>query len=388
MAQKIAVFDYQVTSNNPIGGCHRRLLEGLCHEYEFTVFSVEFDNPCPERIRWVRIFAPTRPLVLLFVVFHLVAPMVYLAHRLRTRTRFDLVQAVESNLGFGDFAYTHFCHRAFLRHHWTRSRPKGLRGMLRWLDHYLHAMVEPMAFRRTRAIVVPSSGLGRELAEEYPAVAQKITVLPNPVDLDHLRRPADFGRDAVRHDLGIGPGDVALVFMALGHFERKGLPTLLDALTRVEASGAKLIVVGGTDDLNRQYRTRVRQLGLEDRVRLIGMCADVRPYLWAADGFVLPSAYETFSLAAFEAAAAGLPIVVTPLNGVEELLRDGENGILIERSVRGVANGLSRILSLSSEDRRAMGEQARTDVQRFATDNFVSAWRVFYRDHWTRHVVA
>jgi hypothetical protein len=56
MVCKIAIFDYKVIFNS-IGGCHLRMLRGLCHEHEFTVFAVEFENPCPERIRWVRILA-------------------------------------------------------------------------------------------------------------------------------------------------------------------------------------------------------------------------------------------------------------------------------------------------------------------------------------------
>ena len=48
-----------------------------------------------------------------------------------------------------------------------------------------------------------------------------------------------------------------------------------------------------------------------------------------ADAFVLPSSYETFSLVTFEAAASGLPILATPVNGVRELIEDGRNGFLI-----------------------------------------------------------
>ena len=71
------------------------------------------------------------------------------------------------------------------------------------------------------------------------------------------------------------------------------------------------------------------------------MQSDVRPYLWSSDVFVFPSLYETFSLVTYEAAASGLPIVVSQLYGVEDLLRDGDNGFLIEttccRGERGPA---------------------------------------------------
>ena len=98
---KIALFDYKIVSTNPIGGCHLRMLRGLSAEHDFTVFATEFDNPDPERIEWIRIPAPVRPLALLFVVFHLLAPIYFALYRWRRRISFDVVQGVETNLLFG-----------------------------------------------------------------------------------------------------------------------------------------------------------------------------------------------------------------------------------------------------------------------------------------------
>jgi len=375
---KVALFDHKILPTNPVGGCHLRMLRGLCHQHDFTVFAVEFENPCPERIRWVRVPAPSRPLALLYVVYHLLAPICYWAYRVRYRVRFDLVQMVESNLSFGNVSYSHFCHRAYLKYHWKQSRPGGLRRWFRWLDHWLHALVEPRTYRRARYIVVPSRGLATELAAEYPYAQSKIRVIPNPVDVNRMRPSEDFDREAFRSRLGITPDELGLAFVALGHFERKGLPLLLKAISGLGTKRLKLVVVGGTNDLLAGYRQRVQQMGLADQVVFVGMQRDVRPYLWAADAFTLPSLYEVFPLVALEAAAAGLPLIVTPLNGVEEFLRDGDNGILVERSSGGVARGISRLLAMPPEARRVMGQTAQRDVQRYATENFVAGWRAFY----------
>jgi glycosyltransferase involved in cell wall biosynthesis len=111
------------------------------------------------------------------------------------------------------------------------------------------------------------------------------------------------------------------------------------------------------------------------------MQSDVRPYLWSSDVFVFPSLYETFSLVTYEAAASGLPIVVSHLYGVEDLLRDGENGFLIETTVAGVREGLERVLDLSPADRQAMGQRARQAASGCSEGNFVEAWRSFYLQH-------
>ena len=62
----------------------------------------------------MRVPSPKRPLALLFIVYHFMAPLCYLFYRLRGGAKFDLVQALESNLSFGDLLYSHFCHRMYL----------------------------------------------------------------------------------------------------------------------------------------------------------------------------------------------------------------------------------------------------------------------------------
>jgi len=376
---RIAVFDYRITRNNPIGSCHLAMLRALAAEHQFTVFAVEFENPCPEKIQFVRVPSPTRPLALLFVVYHFMAPLCYLVYRLRGGARFDLIQALESNLAFGDLLYSHFCHRMYLTHHWSKSGARGLRGWFRWLDHKLHAWMESFTYPRARQVVVPSRGLAKELCAEFPYIENKLTVLPNPISLDRLQLPADFDRQAFRNRLGVDEQDLVGLFVALGQFERKGLPLLLEALGTPGMERIKLIVVGGEADLITRYGEQAAKLQLADRVKFAGMQSDVRPYLWSSDVFVFPSLYETFSLVTYEAAASGLPIVVSHLYGVEDLVQDGVNGFLIETSVAGVREGLQRFLGLSPAERYTMGQRARVAASACSEENFVDAWRAFYR---------
>lgn len=376
------MFDYIVTADNAIGKCDLAILAALCDEHEFTVFSTRFDNPRPERIRWVRVPSPQRPLVLLFVVFHLLAPLCYAWHCFWYQMRFDVVQVIESNLLFGDISYSHFCHRVFLERHWKGMEAGGWRGMVRWLDHRFHALVEPWVYRRVKRIVAPSQGLCRELTSAYPLAGEKMRVLANPVDLDGLRVPAEFDRRAFREHLGWAPEDVVLAFVALGHHERKGLKLLLGALRVAGARDSRLkaIVVGGSSSGIARYRERAAKSGLNGRLKFVETQKDVRPYLWAADALTLPSCYEVFPLVALEAAAAGLPLLVTPLNGVEEFLRDGENGLLMPRNMPGVSDCIVRFAGMSAEARGSMGRRAQMDVKRYGLAEFVSGWSRVYSE--------
>lgn len=375
------MFHQTVISRSAIGNLHLRLLEAACGEHEFTVFSILFENPRPVRIRWVRVPVPKRPAVLAFLTFHLAAPLWYWWYRLRRGVRFDIVQFVSSDLSFGDISSSHFCNRSYLRHHWKPSRSAGRRRLSHWLLYRLGALTEPLAYRRARLIAVCSQGLGKEIGEEYPFAKGKIRVCHNGVDVRRMQRPDHFDRARFRATLGVSPEDTVLSFTALGAFERKGLPLLLQGMSLIGNPNLKLLVVGGPADMISQYRLRAAALGLGNSVTFVGNQDDVRPYLWASDGFAFPSHYEAFPLAVLEAAAAGLPLIVADLSGVEEFLKDGVNGILFaERSPEGIRQGLSRFLEMSAEERREMGARSLHAASCYSLERFVSTWRDIYQE--------
>jgi glycosyltransferase involved in cell wall biosynthesis len=375
---RIAIFDYRTTENNPQGHCHLAILRGLCEEHDFVVFAQEFHNPRPDRIGFVHIPAPRRPLALLFVAFHIMAPAIYAFRRLTGTASFDRVQFVEGNLLLGDTAYVHFCHRAYLVEHWAATRPRGLRRVARWLDHWFRELIEPLALRRASVIVVPSRGLARELARQYPWTREKITVLANAVDVDRFAAKRSFDRPGFRARLGLLADDVVLSFVALGAFERKGLPQLVEAIARVGEPALKLLVVGGNERMVSEWRRRVKAAGVGQSVVFTGLQTDIRPFLWASDAFAFPTAYETFSLVGFEAAAAGLPLIVTPVHGIEEFLCDGRNGILIDTTTNSLTEALTRFIQMAPDERKSMGQAAARAVAHYDEKGFVEGWRAIY----------
>lgn len=379
MNKKIAIFDYKIIATNPSGSCNKYILAGLCHEYEFTVFAVEFENPCPDHIHFVRIPAPTRPLALLFVTYHLMALLIYWFYRLFTGIKFDLVQISESNLSFGSISYTHFCHRAYLHQYWRQVRAKGLRGWLRWLNYWLHSLIEPYVLHKIRYIVVPSQGLKKILEDTYPFTHGKITVIPNPIDLERIQLDANFDRKSFRMLQSVMVDEIVFVFVALGNFEHKGLPLILKALKEINNYKMKLWVVGGEADVVKLWLHRVESMGLSRQVTFFGMQKDVRPFLWGADAFLFPSIYETFPLVCLEAAAAGLPLIITSLYGVDEFMKDGETGFVVDRSVESIKKGIQRFVSMTTNERTNIGQNAQKAIRRYSITSFVSNWKDFYR---------
>ena len=376
---RIAICDYLVTRQTPIGSCYLALLEQLCEEFDFVVFATGFNNPRPDRIGYVHVPAVTRPLALLFLTYHVAFLPVFFWAKWVRGMRFDVVQGTETYILLGDVFYAHFCHKQYLREHWPSAQGRGLNRISRWLDHALRSSIEAPLYRNAKALVVPSKGLERELTQTYGLRSDRIEVIGNPVDIVGFVQPGSFDREAARQQMGVQPGDLLAVFVALGHFERKGLPHILAAMRKARLRGLKLLIVGAREGLIEEYRTRARDLGIADDVILMGLQDDVRPYFWASDLFLFPSKYEVFSLVTLQAAAAGLPLVTTRINGSEEFLEDGTNGFVIESSDRGVAEGLERFVRLSVEERRSMGRNARASVERFSRENFGRRWAGFYR---------
>lgn len=386
---KIALFDYFLDDSNALGALNRDLVAALCDEHKFVVFSHRLDpRLVSPHIRWIKLpLIARRPLFLLFLVFHLMA-LIYgylLARTVRRDCR--IVQGVESNILFSQLIFTHFCHRHFLRYHWRECNreTQGLRYYFRWFDHYLRAALEPLVYRRARWVVAGSEGLKRELSAVYPCLQDKVQVIPSPIAIGHYRQPADFDVGQFRQAMDLDPEAVILSFMALGHFERKGLPLLMDAVQSLLANPAEspvgrvqVLVVGGDPDLIQSYQKKCAAKGLMDRFHFIGTQKDFRPFLWATDALILPSYYEVFPTMAIAASAAGRPLLSTALNGVEDYLVDGWNGLLMERTSMGVAATIRRFLALLPEDRHAMGLHARESMAPYSVENYSNRWRELY----------
>jgi glycosyltransferase involved in cell wall biosynthesis len=380
LAPGIVVFDLSVASNSPAGSCVLAEVNGLQSQYPVTVFSDRFDGADAESKDWVRVPLPQRPIFIRYWLFQVLAPLRYLMWRL-SNAKPAIIQTTQGQFLWADLAYGHFCHRAYLKGQWKQSTVTGLRRVLRRINHGYNAFMERLAFRRVRKIVVPSLGLQRELTREYPEVAGKIVVISNPVDLERYARPIDFDRAHKRAELGYDDSHVVFVFVALGDFARKGLGLILPALaglTAEQLGRARLLVVGGGVGEIEQYRRQAESLGVLDKIRFVGLQKDVRPYLWAADVLAFPSAYEIFSLAILQAAAAGLPPIVSQgLYGAEEFVEHQVNGWVVTRDEDGVRTALSDAIE-HVERLPDMSTAAQSSVQQYSQSAFVAKWNGLY----------
>ena len=112
----------------------------------------------------------------------------------------------------------------------------------------------------------------------------------------------------------------------------------------VDAEEWHLAVAGRGDDA--AYRQFAANSGVVERLHLLGVVSDAPMLYHAADAFVLPTSYETFSLVTYEAAASGLPLLATAVSGIEDLLVDGVTGFRITYDSPQIAARLRQLVRL------------------------------------------
>jgi glycosyltransferase involved in cell wall biosynthesis len=215
------------------------------------------------------------------------------------------------------------------------------------LAHHLAALHERWSYRsgRVRAILPVSDALRDEIRAAFPHLKVACEVVPNGVESTRFH-PDETARRDVRCEFDLGDHDLVAVFVG-GDWARKGLAVAIEGITRARDRWT-LMVVGDGDVA--AYRSLADRHGVADRVVFAGRSAEPEREMAAADVFVLPSAYEGFPLVAIEAAATGLPLVVTAAANCEPLLRAGA-GLEVDRSGVGVASALDR---LSDVETRAL----------------------------------
>jgi glycosyltransferase involved in cell wall biosynthesis len=216
-------------------------------------------------------------------------------------------------------------------------------GKWRWLLNPMHLWVSlrdrwMISGLRYRTFVAVSERVATELQQIYSVPSSRISVISNGIDLQRFSRSAE-SRTMIRHLFNV-PLDAKLLLFVGHEFERKGLAHVIGALDKL-GEDTWLLVVGS--DNPAPYRKLSPKAG--KRVIFAGARSDLPQVYSAADAFVLPTAYETFSLVCMEAMACSLPVFATAAGGIEEYLKDGVNGFQIRMEAGDIASKLAAAFS-------------------------------------------
>lgn len=334
---------------------------------EFIVVASVLQKDLRPLVTWKRVRVPQSPASLRFVLFWLIAGV-----RL-SRLRPDVVHTLGAiTWRRADVVTIAFCHAAFVEV--DAERESGV-SMARRLNRVVHRALAVAAERfcyqseRTRLFAAVSPGVQRELASHYPAIPAAVT--PNGVDSERFR-PDPVAGAALRAENGVQPADVVAILVG-GDWHRKGLAIAIEALALARRQGleqVRLWIVGEGD--RARFEAVAREHGVLAQVLFLGRRSDAERYLQASDIFVFPTSYETFSIASYEAAATGLPLIATAVSGIEDLIGDDEAGLSTPATAEAVAARLVR-LAADPELRRRLGNIGRQRALQFSWQRSASS---------------
>jgi glycosyltransferase involved in cell wall biosynthesis len=216
-----------------------------------------------------------------------------------------------------------------------------------------------------------------EMRDGYDA--SRIVVIPNGLDFSRIDAAAGQ-RDDARNELGLSNSDVAIVMVA-NLIPYKGHLDLIEAFARVAPGDIrlKLFLIGQDRGVAKALISRAAELGVIDRIELMGPRSDVPRLLSAMDLGVLSSHEEGFSNALLEKLASGLPVVATDAGGNREALTGMPDCVLVRpRDPDDLARGLTEVIGrLGADDRNRKIRQRRIH-ERYSVDAMVDAYERIY----------
>ncbi|WP_336338462.1 glycosyltransferase [Haloarcula brevis] len=248
--------------------------------------------------------------------------------------------------------------------------------------------IERVAERITRPLdsrtIAVSEGVqtaftGESEVFDYGANGQWTTI-PNGIDVDAFAGSVEAADgSAVHQEWGLSDSDP--LFLNVARYEpQKRQETLIEAMGDVvdTAPSAHLLIVGW-GSLESSLRTKVRNAGLSEAVTVTGRVPEIHGYYAAADAFVSASAFEGLPVTILEAMAATCPVVATDIDGVREVVLDGETGRLVPpEEPTQMATAMRELTEHATRER--YGAKGYDRVQNmFTVEQMVSRYTRLYR---------
>lgn len=243
-----------------------------------------------------------------------------------------------------------------------------LRGFLsHWLNNHL--------IRRADALQVISPQL-EGYVKQWRNPPQRVFMIPNGIDSTFYgKQPSK----KCRQSLGIPENSI--VIGSVGRLEPiKGYDLLLYAMSKIKRDipASQLLIIGEGKDRHGLEQSAV-QLGLQDALHLPGYVADVREALSAIDIFVCSSRSEGVPNAVLEAMATSRPIIATRVGGMESILENEKEGIVIPPDDRQALENALRDLLNHEGKRNKLGQNARNRVENeFSIESMVGNVQAMY----------
>jgi glycosyltransferase involved in cell wall biosynthesis len=367
-------------------GTERRIAEWITRlppECEIHIYSQRVEDLDLTSMRWHRIPRVPGPHLLNFL-WWLAANHLWRWWDARVRgLPPDLVYTAGTNCWDADLISVHIVFAEFVRLAAPELRfsTNPVRFWLRLIHRSLYYRL--IIFLERRMYTNPSAGLiliAKKTAEDlkrHYGVSGPFPIVYIGLDKEifnpELRKRM---RPEVRAQLGLRDNKFVLVLVG-NDWKKKGLVTLMKALALLKDLPLVLVVAGKDDPA--PYQRRIRELGLEEKVKFFPSRPDVQWYYAAADVYTGPSLEDTFAQPPAEAMACGLPVITTATNGTAEIMTDGFDGLILQdpNDVDGLAERI-RWFYEHPEQRESIAAHATETASKYTWDRNGAEMRAIF----------
>ena len=232
------------------------------------------------------------------------------------------------------------------------------------------------AFALTDRVVAVSRDLAGQLCRDLWMPRAHVTTVGNGV------RPNNGApHSGLRQELGLGPEDRLMV--AVGNlYPVKGHRHAVDGLALLQRPGRLVhLAIAGRGDLADALRARAVELGVADRLHLLGLRADIANVLAGADVFILPSLSEGLPIALLEAMFAGCAIVASDVGDVRAALDDGRAGTLVPAGdAPALARAVGALLDAPEQAHALSARAQQRAMQEYDVTRMAARYAAIYND--------
>ena len=232
-------------------------------------------------------------------------------------------------------------------------------GVFKSLEHH------KKAYSKFDKVICVSQTVKEGIEKKYNVKNAK--VLYNPINREKILKLSNEKIDDINHSN-------KFKLISVGRLSKeKGYDRLLRVVKKLvnEQIGCELLIIGSGKEYDK-LNSYIKNNNLEYNIKIVGYKENPYKYVKSSDLFVCSSLSEGYSLVIAESLVLGIPVVSTKCSGPIEILRNGENGLLVENSEEGLYKGLKEIIN-SDELYMNYKNRAVKEGTKFGVDNFIKS---------------
>lgn len=232
-------------------------------------------------------------------------------------------------------------------------------GVFKSLEHH------KKAYSKFDKVLCVSQTVKEGVEKKYNV--KNARVLYNPISREKILKLSNEKIDDIKHSN-------KFKLISVGRLSKeKGYDRLLRVVKKLvnEQIGCELLIIGSGKEYDK-LNSYIKNNNLEYNIKIVGYKENPYKYVKSSDLFVCSSLSEGYSLVIAESLVLGIPVVSTKCSGPIEILRNGENGLLVENSEEGLYKGLKEIIN-SDELYMNYKNRAVKEGTKFGVDNFIKS---------------